>query len=1040
MNRSRPDRSAAWKRLLARWCRRNPLVATLSAALVALLAVAAVAASVVAVSYYQLARNENRAKEEALKLAKSEKQAREDAVQQRETLRRGLSFQFVATGARALEQGDNGLAMLWFARALDLDRDDPERSWAHRVRLANTWRHTPRLIGVYRHDLPLTWAEMSPDNKRVATASYDGTARLWDVATCRQIGRTMEHGGFFVNCVCFSPDGKKVATAGGDGTTRLWDAVTGAPLGSSVQHRSGVGKIAFSPDGTLLASCAFDRSNFWAPPAGVDARDPRRLVKTPIEGKPSATVWNLATGTQVTLAVNNLALALDISADGSKVALTSERQQTIVVCDTSTGAVVAGPFEHGAETVIGSIVLKVLFSPDGQRLFTGTMDRKIYLWNVASPTPLASTDAGGMAVFSRGGDLSFGRHVWTMSPLSLRIPACGTGDVYDVAPGWATGVVLTREDNGYRLWDADAGQPLSPILPTMGPMARLGDGGRFLLVPGMDSAARLWDLSAQGPSLAFPTAASSSARYSADGRRLVTAGNQSVRVWDTTTRQPISPAFAIGIGPMDAALSPDGRRVVTGAADGTARFWDASTGREVAGRLIHQFALKHVDFDRTGSLVIVQTEVDPEHGWVGVWNARERRLLWHSDKQFRLHYSLSPDNAWLASCSSAGAVRLLDLGTGRPVAPEGKHTYWSKTPAFSPDNRLLASCGGDMQARVWELPGLQQRFAIPHQNTVVFAVFSPDGRRLATGDNSGDTRVWDSTTGKPVSPLLYHGDAISTLAFSPGDGRILLTGGRNKLVRAWDAATGELLGPPWRLNQMPTRAEFRPDGRQILIHPWKAAPELWDIDDDPRDVADWLLLARVQSGRQIDETGSVVPLTAAELADAWDELRRRRPEETAVPADRVRSWYQSEMIRLMYVGQSKDAWEVSRRAVAALPDDAELRLLRGITAGHAQLHDEARADLLSVMSQHPASAWMGLADAYIKTHREQEGIHALTELLRKEPKNAHAHMLIANLHESLREFDKVVEHHSAAIAMGEDWNGQSYSRRGRAQAEMVHFQ
>ena len=92
------------------------------------------------------------------------------------------------------------------------------------------------------------------------------------------------------------------------------------------------------------------------------------------------------------------------------------------------------------------------------------------------------------------------------------------------------------------------------------------------------------------------------------------------------------------------------------------------------------------------------------------------------------------------------------------------------------------------------------------------------------------------------------------------------------------------------------------------------------------------------------------------------------------------------------------------------------------------------------MTQYPAIAWAGLANAYIKTHREQEGIRTMTDLLRNEPKNAHAHMLIANLHQSLREFDKVVEHHSAAIALGDDWNGQSYSRRGRAQASMGRFQ
>ena len=165
-----------------------------------------------------------------------------------------------------------------------------------------------------------------------------------------------------------------------------------------------------------------------------------------------------------------------------------------------------------------------------------------------------------------------------------------------------------------------------------------------------------------------------------------------------------------------------------------------------------------------------------------------------------------PGQCLARQCNSAGAVRLLELDTGRPgPARRGSIPTGPRRLVFSPDNRLLASCGGDMLVCVWELPGLHQRFAIQHQNVVAVARFSPDGRRFATGDRDGDARVWDSVTGKPVSPLLNHGEEVSTLAFSPGDARILLTGGRNSLVRAWDAATGEPLGPPWRLSQMPAR-------------------------------------------------------------------------------------------------------------------------------------------------------------------------------------------------------------------------------------------
>jgi WD40 repeat protein len=103
----------------------------------------------------------------------------------------------------------------------------------------------------------------SRDGKRLASASCDNTARIWDVATGELLHVLEGHKGF-VNAVRFLPDGKLLATGGEDGTIRLWEVATGKqvlavaahekPKGQTAEARQDVFALALSPDGKRLAS------------------------------------------------------------------------------------------------------------------------------------------------------------------------------------------------------------------------------------------------------------------------------------------------------------------------------------------------------------------------------------------------------------------------------------------------------------------------------------------------------------------------------------------------------------------------------------------------------------------------------------------------------------------------------------------------------------------------------------------------------------------------------------------------------------------
>ncbi len=98
----------------------------------------------------------------------------------------------------------------------------------------------------------------SPDGKRLASASYDETIRLWDAETGLPIDRLTGHKNIIWS-MAFSPDGRRLASGSDDKTIRLWDVETRQPLGVPFEgHQNGVNSVAFSPDGKRLASGSRD--------------------------------------------------------------------------------------------------------------------------------------------------------------------------------------------------------------------------------------------------------------------------------------------------------------------------------------------------------------------------------------------------------------------------------------------------------------------------------------------------------------------------------------------------------------------------------------------------------------------------------------------------------------------------------------------------------------------------------------------------------------------------------------------------------------
>ena len=325
-----------------------------------------------------------------------------------------------------------------------------------------------------------------------------------------------------------------------------------------------------------------------------------------------------------------------------------------------------------------------------------------------------------------------------------------------------------------------------------------------------------------------------------------------------------------------AAFSPDGRTVITGGEDGTARLWDADSGKSIGSPLRHREPVIAVAFSPDGKTVLTGSD---DH------TAR----LWDATTGEPLGPELPPEAGVIAMAFHAGrklvltgsrdgTARLWDAATGQPVGRPLKHQGRVVAVAFSPDGRTIFTHSEDGTARLWNASSLEAispvlqiqdnsraaRVGFPGHDPVTL---SPDGKMalialrlwdIATGQpigsplpppaalrvlafssdsksvftfrrkGEGMAQLWDTGTGKPFGFAMEHQSGLMAVTFSP-DGKTILTGSRDTEARVWDAATGQLIG--LLEHQGPVVAvAFSSDGKTILTASEDTTVRLWNAD------------------------------------------------------------------------------------------------------------------------------------------------------------------------------------------------------------------
>ena len=592
------------------------------------------------------------------------------------------------------------------------------------------------------------------------------------------------HGG--VGALVISPNGAVLASSSRR-NTKLWDIKSGRLIRNILSDSYSIQRLAFSPDGELLA--------------------------TADEGSSPCQVWEVKSGRLVrsfTELKGSTVASLAFSPNGKTFALAAG---PIYVWDLR---------ENSPLRKFGQEAKALQFSPNGEIIASANRANEVELWQAETSKLLRSIPANVAILHDKA--ISF-------------------------SPDGKTIAVLTN-DQTIDLWEINTGNSIrnlsspeyDPKVRGLQAVAFNSDGTKLLVLVNPNTSnvinhLDVWDLASRKVIRQIPQRGGMKVRqdiiaFSPDRRSFVTAFEDEITFREIDTGNIIRTFKGHDNSTASLMINPLDEKILLNPPEASPSVWDANQSLicKLEGE---EGGFRSIEFSPDGKTFLVQQP----SGDASFWNQRDCSNL---SRASDIKPVFTPDGKNIAVIAQQSikvySTEKQELGR---ILRGHKERIVSMT--FSPDGKLIASASEDNTVKVWNWETGQALYSLETPQFRVYVVaFSPDGKTLATADGDypismragrRQINLWEAGSGKPLRSFGDHQWAVTSLTFS-SDGKLLASSSKDKTVKIWNLSDGRLVQSLEKLVTDIALMVFSPEGKTLITRSEtrdQSTVRFWDI-------------------------------------------------------------------------------------------------------------------------------------------------------------------------------------------------------------------